>query len=295
MKQQAGSPLFLITGLVIGIILGMVYGWVITPTESFETHPQSLQWSYKNTYREMIAVAYLASGDLGRAKARLDLLGDDDLIRELQVQAQRTSEEGSLNIARALGVLKSHLEEGPDSVPLNEPDYTQEPPGSASPDSTEPGVTGLPEETATVSGTQEPTSTSSPDLSAVSTITNTPESTSIPTATQGAPFALLDFDFNCDNPNNSAPLIQVFIKDAAGRQVPGVQVIVIWDGGENSFYTGFKPEFGLGYADFEMTPGVSYDLTLVESDDPVKDLLARECEEGEERYWANWVLNYKQP
>lgn len=285
MRQHGGSPLFLITGLVIGVILGLVYGWVITPTESFETHPQSLQWSYKNTYREMIAEAYLASGDLGRANARLDLLGDDDFIRELQKQAQITLEQGSPNIARALGVLAAHLEEGPDSVPLIEPGLTLE-----------PTVTGLPNETATAAATTEPTSTSAPDLSAVPTITDLPKPTLIPTATQGAPFALLDFDFNCDNPNNSAPLILVFVKDAGGRQVPGVQVIVTWEGGKNSFFTGFKPEFGLGYADFEMTPGVSYDLTLADSDDPVPALVARDCPgAGGGRFWAVWVVNYKQP
>jgi hypothetical protein len=118
----------------------------------------------------------------------------------------------------------------------------------------------------------------------------------IPTATQGAPFDLSDFNFNCNNPNNTTPLIQVYVKDASGRQVPGVQVIVTWDGGRDTFFTGFKPEFGLGYADFEMTPGVSYDLTLAESDDPVPGLEARDCPgEGEARFWAIWVVNYKQP
>lgn len=285
MRQKNRSPLFIITGLVIGVILGLVYGWVMTPTENFDTHPQSLQWSYKNTYREIIAEAYLASGDLGRAIARLNLLEDDDLIRELQLQAQKTLEQGSPNIARALGVLAAHLEEGPDSVPLHEPDSTL--------DST---ISGLPKATATAEVTTEPTPTSSPDLSAVPTITDTPEPTLIPTATQGAPFALLDFDFNCDNPNNTVPLIQVFVKDASGRQVPGVQIIVTWDGGRDTFITGFKPEFGLGYADFEMTPGVSYELRLAESDDPVPDLIARECSgEGGGRFWAIWVVNYKQP
>ena len=82
--------------------------------------------------------------------------------------------------------------------------------------------------------------------------------------TQGAPFILEREDQVCDA-NIKEPLIQVIVQDAAGQQVPGMQVIVSWEGGEERFYTGLKPELGLGYADFTMQPDIAYTLRLVKS------------------------------
>jgi hypothetical protein len=68
----------------------------------------------------------------------------------------------------------------------------------------------------------------------------------------------------CD-PDLVPPVIQVIAEDAAGGPVPGLEVFVTWDGGLDHFFTGLKPELGLGYADFVMTPGVDYTVHLAES------------------------------
>ncbi len=80
--------------------------------------------------------------------------------------------------------------------------------------------------------------------------TVTPLPTRTATPTQGAPYIVEEQDLVCD-PNIKEPLIQVVMLDAARQQVPGVELVVNWDGGENSFFTGLKPELGAGLRRFQ--------------------------------------------
>ncbi len=119
--------------------------------------------------------------------------------------------------------------------------------------------------------------------------------TRTPTPTPGAPFVLERQQLVC-NPELEEALIQVEVFDSAGQPVPGVEVIVTWDSGENHFFTGFKPEISLGYADFSMTPGVVYTLRLAEGGQIIPGLTPGECESpGGERYWGAWKLTFVQP
>jgi hypothetical protein len=70
---------------------------------------------------------------------------------------------------------------------------------------------------------------------------------------------------------------------------------VEWDGGESRFFTGLKPEMGLGYADFAMTPGVVYTLRLAEGGEIIQNLAPSECEAQDGgRFWGTWVLVFEQ-
>jgi hypothetical protein len=92
------------------------------------------------------------------------------------------------------------------------------------------------------------------------------------------------------------PLLQIQALDAAGNPVPGVEVIVNWEGGEEHFFTGLKPEIGLGYADFAMSPGTAYTLRLTEVGEPVTDLIPSECEaDSGDRFWGAWKVVFAQP
>lgn len=151
------------------------------------------------------------------------------------------------------------------------------------------------QETGTITATLAvlPTRTASP------TRTPTPTGTLLPTrtatATPGAPYILQDQQKICE-PELARPLIQVVALDAAGSQVPGVEAIATWPGGEQLFYTGLKPELGSGYADFEITVGITYTLRLAGAGQSVPDLVAFECEDsGGERYWGSWLLTFIQP
>lgn len=92
-----------------------------------------------------------------------------------------------------------------------------------------------------------------------------------------------------------APLIQVQASNAFGDPVPGVSVLVTWPSGEMRFFTGLKPELGLGYADFTVTPGIIYTIQLGENGEKVTDLTAASCTKpGGATFWGAWLLKFIQ-
>ena len=281
------GPWYLLTGLVIGVVIGLLYAWTVQPVQYTNTTPASLRPNFKNQYRSLIALAYLTNSDMVRAKARLELLKDEDAYQALAEQAQRTLAEGGfLQEARALGLLAASLGQGSATVDPN-PQSSQATPS----DETEsPASSGTP---ATPSLTPSPTTTS--QLTKTPGDTFAPLPTHTPTLTPGAPFVLLSRDLVCD-PNLEEALIQVLARDAADQPVPGVEVVVNWEGGENHFFTGLIPELGLGYADFSMTAGTTYTLRLAEGGEPITGLTPSECESGGgKHYWGSWRLIFSQP
>lgn len=312
MNEKRG-PWYLLTGLVIGAVLGLVYAWIIQPVQYTNTPPSSLRADFKEQYRTMIALAYLANSDLVRARARLDLLQDQDLYRILAEQAQRKLAEGKYpEEARALGLLAVAL--GQASAPPTQPPAAQvaasdTPAILAAPSATpttrvivtsptltpETAVNPPTAATAPQATIGTPAVSGSPRASATLRPTSTPLPTRSPTPTPGAPFVLDRQQLVCD-PNLGESLIQVEVFDSAGQSVPGVEVVVNWDGGENHFFTGFKPEISLGYADFAMTPGVVYTLRLADGGQIIPGLTPSECEgSGSTRYWGSWRLIFVQP
>jgi hypothetical protein len=292
-------PWYLLTGLLIGVVLGVLYAWVITPNEVLETSPAMLRSDFKSDYRALIALAYQSSADLGRAEARLALLEDEDPARALAVQAQLTlGEEGGTRIAQALGQLaaaiQAHREAPDDPIIASLQAGVQSPSQATSTATVPPPVV----RTATADPAGQPTATTTPSGDAENggnpTPTITPTGLPTATATPGAPFVLLDIVLEC-NPNIDPPRIQVYVTDAAGSPVPGVAAVVSWDGNSNRFVTGLKPAFGLGYADFDMDPALSYSLRLEGGGEPVDNITGRVCEDAPEPYWGSWRFNFVQP
>jgi len=72
---------YLILALVIGIGLGLVYAWFISPIEYVDATPQVLRADFKDDYRVAIAAAYAATGNLERARSRLNCSGSADAGR----------------------------------------------------------------------------------------------------------------------------------------------------------------------------------------------------------------------
>jgi hypothetical protein len=283
---------YLLTGILLGIVLGVVYSHYFQPVEYIDTAPAVLRADFKDHYRSLIAAAYLANGDLVRARARLELLEDKDIFRALTEQAQRTlAVDGASADAQALGLLAIALGQAPPGPALAITPAQQVPTGTAalstpadltapSPESLEGSIeTPLPGELASVQS------------QATDSLPNSPAAT----ANLEGPFTLLSQEQVCE-PKLPAPLIQILVQDQSGQPLASVLVIAAWDGGEERFYTGLKPEKGAGYADFSLTPGLLYSLRIGESGEPVSDLAAVECQTpAGERYWGAWSLTFIQP
>jgi hypothetical protein len=323
MREKRGrGPWYLVTGFVLGAVLGLAYAWVVDPIEYLDTAPISLRADFKDEYRALIASAYVASGDLARAESRLTLLGDGDTARVLAEQAQRAMAEGqSPQDAQALGVLAVAVGQGltPAAVTPMTSDTPAIAPSSTIAPTLKPTLspalmtTSAPTVTLTLTSTLEEDIVGTPEDnpgagdSATETLaptedarrtpfpTDTPFPTRTPTATPGAPFVLREQTFVCEQTLRD-PLIQVFVEDIDGRPVPGVEVVVNWEEGENHFFTGVKPDLGMGYADFIMTPGVVYSLRLVAGGEIFPDLTPAECETAAgSHYWGSWIMVFEQP
>jgi hypothetical protein len=287
MRDNRG-PWYLLTGLVLGLASGLAYAWLISPLRYVDTVPASLRADFKDQYRSLIAVAYLASGDLGRAEERLKLLKDENPAQALGLQLQ-LAQAGGASESEIRGL--SQLAAGLDPALAQSPSATQEP---ATP-TLETTATLTPTPVVVITLTMTPESTITGTQVSGPRPTVTPLPTLTPSPTPGAPFVLQDQELVCAA-ELSQPLIQVEAFDAAGQPVPGLEIIVSWPAGEDHFFSGLKPEISLGYADFRMTPGISYTLQLAEGGEPVPDLTPRECQaEDGSRFWGSWKLVFIQP
>jgi len=266
-----------------GLALGLLYAWAIAPVRYIDTTPDTLRADFKDGYRASIAAAYAATGDLDRARARLAVLGDADPVGALTAQAQRMLAAGEpFEVVRQVALLATDLRAGAPISPSATPriiggaTVTQTPAGIPSP------------------GTPEPP-TAEPSEVPLFLDTPAPRPSRTPTATPGAPYALIGQEDVC-NPNLTGGLLQVSVLDARRRQLPGVELIVTWDGGEEHFFTGFKPEIGNGYADFLMKTGIFYTLRIASGGTPAVNLSAPVCSDSNEQtYIGGLHVTFQQP
>ena len=105
-----GFPFYLFTALGIGLLTGLLIAWLLNPVRASGVSPAELPRIEKENYRTQVAMAYAATGDAERAAARLNLLGDLDPIRELNIQAQLALlSQDSQREARALSQLSQAI------------------------------------------------------------------------------------------------------------------------------------------------------------------------------------------
>jgi hypothetical protein len=163
-------------------------------------------------------------------------------------------------------------------------------------------VTGMFTATPTVSPPPPSPTISTPTARATipsvnSQVTPTLLPTRTPTSTPGGSFVLQEQSLLCDT-DPGVPLIVFEIVDAGGNPVPNLEISVTWPGSEERLFTGLKPEFGLGYADFTMTPGERYTVQVQPANaagsQPLTGLTATECEANGKRFWGVWKLIFKQ-
>ena len=279
-------PWTLLFSLLAGLGLGLAYSWLISPVRVVDSQPIALRADFKDQYRSAIAGAYIGTGNLERAKARLSLLGDADPIRELNIQAQRLLASGDFQSADKIALLSSALVDT--SIDVISPP----PPQSAN--KTEIPATLLP-------STSIPTLlnlfTETPEFIPTQTVVieSTPRPTRTPTPTHGAPFTLIGQESICDA-NLPDGLLQVLVLNSKRKQLAGIEIRVTWDSGNEQFFTGLKPELGNGYADFIMSSDINYTVQLAQGSDIASGLIAPSCQTPTgDLFSGGFKLTFQQP
>jgi hypothetical protein len=279
--------------ILVGFGVGLFYAWVVSPIKYVDAEPHALRDDFKDDYRSAIAAAYASNPDLERARARLALLGDPDPSQALAAQAQRMLASGeSPEAVQQVAMLASVLQGQVAANPPLAATVT-----STNSNDTTPQVVDSPAaNTATpVVETSEPTSETEPTSISVPLLTATPRPTSTPTPTLGAPYQLVGQDTVCDT-ELAEGLLQVMVTNATRKQVPGAEIIITWNSGEEHIFTGLKPELGYGYADFLMAPDVTYSVRMADGGTPASELSIPNCTNTDgEAYQGGVRLTFQQP
>ncbi|MBI9049726.1 MAG: hypothetical protein JEZ00_09925 [Anaerolineaceae bacterium] len=263
MEEKHGN-IYLISGLIIGLLFGLIYSWLLDPVEFIDAAPNSLSEEYKDQYRELIAMAYTANDDMGRAQARLTLLEENDQVLLLGAQGQRLQGD-STKIRQARAVLQlaeelqSYILNGP--TPFVVQDATQQPQENA----------------------VEPT------ITAEVTDSNTVSNPSSEPKNEG--LFQLDQQMDVCDPNLPQGLLQVVVVDSAGEPIPGVRGTVYWEEGNDYFYTGLYPDLGDGYGDYVMKATVTYKLQIGMGSTLIEEITPPICtlDNGKEYFGSLWM------
>lgn len=248
-----------ILGMALGIIFGVYYAWEISPIDPKEAAPGDLDVQFQEEYQTLIALAYANSGNLSRAIRRMEPFPEPNPAQFLSSLAQKHLAEGRFEEdVLAVAQLAAALSNETPMTTTPQQDYR--------------------------------TATPSP----FPTETHTPTPPPTPTATPMPLYQLRSKEKVCD-PALEFPLIQVFVFDRSGVPVPGVEVLVLWDQGQDHFFTGLKPQISIGYGDFTMSEGFVYTVLISDSVETITGLGVEECIQGDEEYPGSWLLTFEEP
>ncbi len=289
-----GGNLYILTAAILGLTAGLLASVAIWPVRPAASSPRELSTVGQNAYRILIARAYNASGDSGRASSRLTLLDDGGSAAALSAQAQQALAAGHpLDEAEALARLASALGASqPGSTPATLAVSVELPTASS---------TQAPEAAASIPTAAQPAETHTP-VPASPTASRTPttvHASATPTADQptpsltpppasGSSFTLLERSTECER--TLERLLRVEIQDRQGNAFPGQGIEISGSEGLQVFYTGLKPRAGSGYADFRMQPGGVYNLRLAAGSETVASLTAPVCRAADGSTYEGSVL-----
>ncbi len=216
----------ILLALLAGFGLGLVYSWEIAPPRVTSAAPVALRADFKDAYRAAIAASYAATGNLPRAQARLSLLKDPDSIEALNAQAQRMTANGaSLQQADQVAALALALNGNTENIPTS-PSATQVANDIQEVASTITLPPPPPDAPIVLTETSQAPAETQPIP-----IASTPRPTRTAIPTPGAPFTLSGQDSICDS-NLPDGLLQVIVLNSNRRQMPGIKIVITWDGGE---------------------------------------------------------------
>ena len=211
----------------IGLAAGLTYAWVLDAPEEYDAAPDSLLIEDKAVYLALIGDLYAYEQDLDRAEARLAELDVEADGQVLADYIERYLDGGGRpEEVRNLARLAEALGASGGVLAVFGAELTP---------------TLLPTDTRPV----QPGETPSP----------------APTVTPVPHFALFEQTARGAEPGQPGQ-IAIWVRDATGAEMAGVEIVVTWADGEDRLFTGLRPEKGPGYADFQMAPQVRYEVSL---------------------------------
>ena len=236
-------------GLILGLAGGLVFAWVIAPPEYYNIYPPLMAREHRRDWIQMTALAYGVEGKGERTQLRLRGLAAEE-VRQVTAQTLDAAAAAGrpIEVLRRLAKLAQFY--GADT----------------------PAVRIYAEAEAPVTPTSiAPTATSTP-IPPTSTPTMTPlpaTPTLFPTAMPSpSPYRVLTQTITCTT--QARVSVALYISPTIGgtedgedppdrpEPLPGENVWLLWDEAADRAVTGMRPALGLGYADFEVTPGQTY-------------------------------------
>lgn len=274
--RRLSSTGWLLLCLVIGLVGGLYYAWVVDPVVFTDASPARFSDSYQEEYILLVSQSYVVNENWPLAQQRLAALEDPNIaetVNDLLETAVRQNRPAPQ--LEQLAVVARNLGAQGQAVALFAPTL---PPGTVQP-------------TPTPAIETTPTSTPQPAATATETAVPTPTGTAtIPaTATQQPNYRLTEQTRLCSD-EEPITRIEVIVLDAFLNDSPGIEIEVTWQNGRDRFFTGLKPENGRGYADFEMSPDVSYTVRLPDGSPEVSGLRIEECASG---FSGGWQLTFQ--
>lgn len=274
-----------VVGFLLGLVGGLIVTWFVVPLEYYDTYPPMMDAAYRQDWARMVAWSYALEGDWQRTQTRLvDLAPAEVRVAASDVLEQAIAGGRSATVLQRLAELAAAYGASSPAVSI----YVQDgsPPEIVATPLPEPTAT-RPVATSTTAPMRLPTATPRPTL--------TPTMTASAPITDAVPLRVISQTLTCD----PAPFIAVSLTlsrtvEVRGREqqeiveLPMREVWLIWSDGADRAITGFQPEKGLGYADFEVVPGRSYNL-YVDSPHgiPIRTLQVEPCPPAEGTGWVS--------
>ncbi len=246
----------LIIGLVFGIGLGLYYAWYVNPVVEIGTRPAQLAPEPRGRYMGAIALSFANDSDLSRTINRLlTITGQRQPFQDMADTACEMVQRGLANSNVGFREIRSMVtlyqlqgaEGCADEIVL-----------ASAPPTDDPVIvlpTPTPAPPATKTPTVPPTRFPTPTVQVA-----------IPTVPPAQSYTLINIATFCDP--DASGIIEVYVQNFNGTGIPGQPVRVRWEDGDDTFYTGLKPERGAAYADFQMQPDTVYTVQMPDRSAP---------------------------
>jgi hypothetical protein len=248
----------IILGVIAGFAVALYVAWVLSPLELTNIHPRQLAPSERAQYMSLVAVSFAQGADIDTTVERLLAVvppGRDpfqevaDVACDLAQSGYGSTTSGieAIRAMKTLYQLQLKTSCADDLVLVaNEPT---------------PII-----QVALSTPTLLPPPTKTPTVVPPSAPSPTAFEVFVPTAVAQDEYVLINVATYCRAAPNG--LIEVYVQDFNGQGIPGQPVRVRWNGGEDVFYTGLKPEISTAYADFEMDNSLTYTIDMPDRSEP---------------------------